>query len=128
MADFTTSVSDNLNLFGLEVTTKWGSATWGTHKWAVGAPLLNILTLETGFSESVTHSDAYGNDYTIVDNNNLASTFEGTREELLTGNGYNYVFPGPSINEESDHEPTWTAGSSTDPTWTSGVTAGGSWT
>lgn len=147
MANWTQSISDTIDFFGIEPTTKWNEFLWGTGKWSYGnfaapmnvgsvSPTQNEAATDGYFFNVATGIDNYGSEaltdiftsnQAISQSESLSFSGTGLSEYLLTGNGYTYVFPGPSTDAESDNESTYTAGSRPTTTYTSGVTAGGSW-
>jgi len=128
MADFTITVTNNLNVFGASPSTKWNDFLWGSGLWGEGTNsivkdiektvveslvLTDALTLETDFALNVTN--------TMGLESNLTS-------ETLTQGDWNYVFTKPTTNAQNRNLNSFTVLASPTNTWTSAaVTSGATW-
>jgi hypothetical protein len=114
MADHIITISNSINSLGPAPSTKWGSGspytmTWGTSKWGEGTQDLIVEMIKL-ITNTVTPSDALFNSIDKVVGNDLTVTSETTSEELLSGNGYFYLFPLPTTDAEDRNLSTYTSG------------------
>lgn len=143
MADFTKTISNGLNLFGLGPTTKWGDAngfsytmTWGTSLWGengfvivheVEKLIANTPTFDTIIINDVIHYNDIGSmvlDSAII--NDVIINFDfGTMvvsadlsSEILSQGDWNYVFPPNVTNLEGRAFTSFTCGSAQSTSYT----------
>ena len=121
MADYTKTISNGINLFGLGPSTKWGGSngfgytmTWGTSLWGengfvivhgVEKLIANAPTFDTIVIKDVIHYDDIGSMTlaTAIINDVIANFDIGTMivsadlsSETLSQGDWSYVFP-PSV-------------------------------
>lgn len=127
MADHTITISNRLNVFGIDQTDNWGTMLWG-QKWGYGSNTLikavdkvlaNSVTLtdslskETGFNKTISETmsvtgDMY--DERIADTNNYTKVF-GTSNNAEDA-------PRTSYSDSDGSVPTYTTVSTPSTTWT----------
>jgi hypothetical protein len=125
----TKTISNSINLLGLSPSTKWGSTysmVWGTSKWGEGTL---DLAIEIGklISNSVTPSDSYTREVGKSLTNELTSTFEGSRQNLIDSAGYYWIFPGSVSDADDRATVTYSSSSVASTTWTSGTVGSTTW-
>lgn len=128
MADFTQTISNSLNVFGLEGSTLWGAATWGTDLWGQGSTTaLNIDKPLT--SETLTLTEDLQTEvvYNAILENSISIALDLTDETLQDSAGYYYVFTKPTTDADDRSLATYTEASSPTTTWTEGSTSGPTW-
>lgn len=127
MADFTITVSNAFNVFGLEPSTKWNAFNWG-QSWGYGVET-TICEIIKGISESL--SVASANELSAGFNIDIADSFsvnsEPVEETLQDGRGYYYVFTKPAIDAEDRNLSSFTAQTRTTTTWSEPSTSTTSW-
>lgn len=101
MADFTKTISNSLNVFGLEQTTKWGTVVGGTGFWGYGTET-TALGFEKNISESVTVSNSVAIEagMFLTISNTVTLDSETTDQTLKESAGYSYVFLRPSLDAD----------------------------
>jgi hypothetical protein len=117
MADFTKTVTNSINCFGLEQPSVWGSMLWGTDNWGYGQT--TATDVEKNILDNiVTPTDDYFLATEKVLDNSIPSTQEMTEETLQDGKGYYYVFTKPSLDAEDRNLNNYTEDSGASTTWT----------
>lgn len=107
MADFTITISNQVDVFGATPASLWGVVEGDVGNWGyssqefphnIGKFISNSQSLSDSFTKKV--SRIYGNDLSIDS--------DVTNLELLDGNGYNYVFTLPTIDADEKADDIWT--------------------
>lgn len=127
MADFVKTITNSINLFGIEGSNKWGTLLWG-QKWGSGNSDL-VVIFQKVVSNSVALSDVTSTQArfvktisnTFVVSGNM--TFEGISDQA----GYNLVF-GNSTNAENRPLSSYTSYSVYDATFTTATNTSTTWT
>lgn len=129
MADFTKTISNSINAFGLGPSTKWGSTynmVWGSSKWGEGT--LEIQTdVVKSLSETVTVSDSLSKSISKPFSFEITSTFEGTQQNLTDAAGYYWIFPGGVTDADERASTTYTEGTAASTSWSSGTAGSTTW-
>ena len=99
MADFVKTISNNLNIFGIDRPNLWGSFLWGQN-WGYGNNDL-IVTVFKVFNHTLSLSDstAISIGYIRTFVSTLAVTADMGNESIIDAAGYKFVF-GVSGNAE----------------------------
>lgn len=100
--------------------------TWGTSLWGEGTQDL-IVAIEKLLSNSITPSDDYFLHPDKLISNSIVHTSETTNEGLQSGNGYSYVFVGPTTEAEDRNLSTYTEGSAASTSYTAGASTSTTW-
>ena len=126
MADFTITISDSLLVCGIERTTKYGTATFGTSKWTIGSHDLDTETIKLIANSLIPDSANLFNFIKLIDNS-VTPAFETSNEGLLDGPTWNYTFAYPTTNAENRPTNTYTSGLGATTGWTSATAASPTW-
>jgi hypothetical protein len=125
LAAFTKTISNSIVCLGNSPTTKWGSGvvyvmTWGSSKWGEGTETL-LIAFDKTLSETLTITDSLGGKEVgkAITLGEVTTGFEDTSETLQDRNGYFYVFPKPTTDNENRYNPSYTSGSVAAASWTS---------
>lgn len=133
MADYTKNISNTVNVFGLNPSTKWGEAvlpytmTWGTSKWGEGtSPQVFQFTKVYNNDQASTFDYAYSGSQKVLDIGSAPAAFELSDESLVDGI-WEIVFVSDTTNLSERDDATWTVGTVTDATFVCGSTHGATW-
>lgn len=134
MADFNITVSNNLRLFGVEPSTKWGEGlgvpltmVWGTALWGYG--YTTVIDIEKVIGNAVTVDSAVEKyvDFNMTISNQIVPAFETSSEQLKNGD-WNYVFPDNTTDGEERDFANWSVASDQNTSYTSFAASSTSWT
>ena len=127
MADFTITVQNSFNVFGLEPSTKWNFFNWG-QSWGYGVET-TLLEIEKSLAETMTVTDSLETSigYNMILETQIVFDSNPIEETLQDGNGYYYVFTRPSIDAEDRNLTSFVANSRASTNWTEPSTATTSW-
>jgi len=116
LADFSKSISERVNVFGLGPSTKWNEFSWGVGKWGEGT---NGITEEIGkyIGEPLSQSDSSARQSTKYIADTEIVTMVETDTKLTDGSGYSYVFPGGATDAEEQVVTDFTRQSDGSTTW-----------
>jgi len=101
VADYTKTISNSLNLFGLNPSSKWGEANypytmvWGTTKWGEGS-FAQVFSIEKFIDDSVTVDTTLIKEAQKLIENSISPT-EDMYSEVLTDGDWSVVFPGNTV-------------------------------
>lgn len=101
MATFTVNVAENINVWGGEPTSKYGTAVYGDYVYGFGTEDL-IVTVFLDNDDTVSLSD----DWSIVAtfgrtiSESLNVDGQMSSQEKFDGAGYNHVFVKPTVDAE----------------------------
>lgn len=126
MATFTVTISNSLNVFGPAPSDKWEAFNWGSFLWGEGTADLQTIVFKL-LTNSLTPDTAVGKEVRRIIQNALTVDADMGFEQLLTANGYAYVFPNHTTNAEERDFPDWTSATAGAPTWASQSVATTSW-
>lgn len=126
MANFTVTISDSLNLLGIQPSNKWNVLQWGTDTWGAGS---------NGELQDVDHLVPEGlslsEDLTYNPNKLMTNTLGfSSAIDLITlvdSAGYYHVFPGGVTDAEAMISTSWSENSATTPTYTKLTASSTSW-
>lgn len=115
MADYTKTITNRINIFGNEVSTKWGdnngtpyTMVWGTAKWGEGFSL--IIDVEKLLTNSITFdSTVYKENEKVISNSIIIS--EDMYSEKLSQGDWNYIFPPNTTEGENRITTSWSSSS-----------------
>lgn len=128
MADFTKTISNSMNVFGVEPSTKWNDFLWGTGKWGFGSTP-TIWSFEKNLAqETITTTDLFAKEPEKVLENAITPLSETTDMRLQDGNGYYYVFVKPSVDADERGTSTFTVDTRPTTSWTEDTDPSTSWT
>jgi hypothetical protein len=132
MADHTIAVTNAVNCFGPAPSTKWGTntpytMTWGSSKWGEGTEDLIVSIEKILTAETLTLTDAFYKNPNKLIENSVTWSSETTLEALQSGNGYYYVFVGPTTDAESRTLSTYSSQAAGSTTYTSASVASTTW-
>jgi hypothetical protein len=101
MADFVKTITNNLNIFGIDQPNKWGSMVWGRDNWGFGqndliVTVFKLLTNSITLTDTTTLSIGYIRTFSL----SLSVSADMSDERIFDRAGYAYVF-GASANAES---------------------------
>lgn len=136
MANFTQTLTAQINFFGDQSATKWGSPmVWGTDQWGYDSHTTGNFFQATKVTS--VHND---NGPVFIDttssNKYLPGAFVNTMsfgqgssqsEYLFTKNGYYYVLSGGATNDENATIPVYVAAASASNIWTQSASNAVSW-
>lgn len=125
MADFTVTISNNLYAFGDSPSTQWGNFLWGEGFWGEGSADL-ATSVEKLLENTIDSSDAKYLSAEVVVSNSIDTLSETTSEDLKNG-VWNYVFTGPTSDNENKSISTYVAASDPNRTWASAATVTTVW-
>lgn len=115
MADHSITISNSVNIFGLNPSSKWGDANgfaytfvWGTTKWGEGSFSL-VFNVEKLVENSITPDTIIINESIKLISNDLTLSEDLSSEKLSQGD-WNYVFPPNTTEGESRVFTTFTCG------------------
>lgn len=116
MADYSQSISNTVNVFGMAPSEKWGSMVWGVDDWGQDSDLVTatIKVLTGSFTATDSYSLGFGknlSDSLSVDTYDL-DIF------LQDADGYYKVFIKPTTDGEELVITGWTACAKSSTTWT----------
>jgi hypothetical protein len=127
MADFVKTITNQLNLFGIDIPNKWGVMLWGEN-WGYGNGEI-VQIVYKNLSEALSMADAVFPQATY--NRTFVQTLtvsgEMVYEGLIDPNGYNVVFVS-SANAESRSLTSYTVIDVSDVTFTTQVNTQTTWT
>lgn len=132
MADYTKTITNSLNLFGNNPSSKWGQAnfpytmTWGTTKWGEGTATI-IFSVEKLIENSLVPSNSVSNDFIKVISDSITPAFE-TSSEYLENGVWRIVFISDTTEAENRDFATWVSGTTQAATYTSIAAASTTWT
>jgi hypothetical protein len=107
MADFTITISNNLYAFGGSPSSRWGEVEWGSFLWGDGStPMIWTLGKIIGNNLNTDSSINKVIGRTILNDMNLSS--DEFHVEQIDAEGWNYVFPNPTIDAEASTFTVWT--------------------
>lgn len=133
MANFTQNISGVINCFGIQPSTKWGSAmTFGVATWgngASGAFGMPLQVISYHNDTGPTFADTYSNNLILAPYANVASFVQSAiLESLRDGSGrYYYNLPGGVTNDENAFVPSYTAQVNPSSLWILSSTSNVSW-
>jgi len=127
LTDFTKTISNDINCFGIEPSNKWGAIDWGDD-WGEGANDLICHVLRT-ISNSVTPSWDLNIRFTrTISLGSIAGLFDMGSQYLTDPNGYYRLFQGNVTDanerssnvfaEQSDPDDNFTSLTAASTTWT----------
>lgn len=131
MADFNITISNSVNVFGVEISTKWGQTefpytmTWGTSLWGYG--YTTVLDVEKVIDNSVTPGTTIINEVTKLISESITPAFETSSEGLKNG-AWNYVFTNNTTEAEERDTTTWNSASVASVSYTSLTATSVTWT
>lgn len=126
MADFNITISNTLNVFGPQKTSRWNSMVWGTGFWGYGDFDL-ITTIDKVITNSLSLSGANLTlNPTKVISNSIAVSGDMLSENISDSAGYNLIF-GSSKNAESRPLTSYTSIDSGTATYTQVASPGTTW-
>lgn len=127
MADFVKTITNGINLFGIESPNKWGTMLWGDN-WGYGnndlAVIFNKFISETLILADLTLPQATFN-RTL--SNSVGISGDMVFEGLTDPAGYNVIF-GSSTNAENRPISSYTSSSIYDATYTTATNTLTTWT
>lgn len=93
MATFSVNIAENVNVWGGEPTSKWGTAVWGSSNWAFGSEDL-IVTVFIGEDDTITLADDWTLKATFVRTfgESLGVAGAMSSQEHFDAAGYKHVF------------------------------------
>lgn len=126
MANFTITISNSLNVFGIAPADLWNAYDWNAFLWGEGTTDLpvtvgKVLDNSTSSDSSQTRSQAHSIDNTVGTDVDMGN------ETLSEPSGWSYVFPNQASNLEDRDFTTWTEGTSSSTTWTTATAASTTW-
>lgn len=132
MANFTITVTNSVSTFGPAPSTKWGAGspytmTWGVSQWGEGTEDLPTEMTHSIDAQSLSFDSALFLDAEKFLDNTLGFSSETTSEGLKSGNGYSYVFTGPTTEGENRNLSTYSSPAAGSITYTSASVAQTSW-
>jgi hypothetical protein len=127
MADLTITISNNLNVFGIDQTDNWGTMLWGDN-WGYGDNTL-IKAVDKFLTETLSLADSISLETTFNLMISEAMTISGDMydERITDTNNYNKVF-GSSDNAENSPMTGYARGSGSSPTYATVSTPSTTWT
>jgi hypothetical protein len=127
MADLTITISNNLNVFGIDQTDDWGTMLWGDN-WGYGSNTL-IKAVDKFLSETLTLTDATSPETSFNVSLFETLTLSGDMydERITDTNNYNKVF-GSSDNAEDSPKTAYADSDGSSPTYTATSTPSTTWT
>ncbi len=126
MADYSTTISNSLYVFGPAPSNKWNAYNWNAFRWGEGNTPLVKVDLKV-LSESLTLTDSVSKVPSRVIENTLSPTTAMSLESLTDAEGYYRVFPGGVTDAVDRAIPSWSQGSAGSTTWASSSTTATTW-
>lgn len=144
MTAYSITISNDFYVFGLEATTKYGAATFGSSVWTYGDfPLVKAINkvisssiapdstqvksvnkiIESSFTPG---SEVVKSPSKLIENS-ITPTFETSSEEKSDSAGWKYVFPKPTVDAENRSIPSYTSNTDTTTSWTVASTTSSTW-
>lgn len=126
MADHTITISNRLNVFGIDQTDKWGTMLWG-EKWGYGSNTL-IKAVDKVLSETLSLADTLSIEagFNLTISESLALSGDMYDERITDTAGYDQVF-GTSTNAENAPMTSYSDASSSTPSYTEVSTPSTTW-
>lgn len=109
MADFTKTISNSVNFFAGEPSSKWGEWAWGSFKWGYGTNDLPEAITHL-ISESISPDSAVYKQPMHLISESLSITGDPSFEGVGDGSGYYYGFVSNTDNAENRASVTYTSG------------------
>ena len=131
MADFTKSITNAVNLFGINPSNKWGQAvfpytmTWGTTKWGQGTFSL-VISFQKAIADAISLDDTVSKQTNKVIANSQAVTNAMTIERLSDGI-WNIVFVSDTTNAQDRDFATWSGAAATSVSFTCAAAGSTTW-
>ena len=122
MADFTKTITNSINLFGGNPSSKWGQSnypytmTWGVTRWGEGTFSI-VFSVEKLIANSLAPDTTIATEVQKIIQNNLTMSGE-LSSEVLTNGDWRIVFVSDTINVEERDMATWTSGSAASTSFT----------
>jgi hypothetical protein len=126
MADFTKTVTNSINCFGLEQPALWGTMLWGEY-WGYGSNTVALDVEKNILDNTITPTDDYFLATEKVLPNSIPSTQEMVSESLQDGEGYFYVFTKPALDAEDRNLNNYTEDEAPDTSWSEESAASTGW-
>jgi hypothetical protein len=134
VADFTKNITNAVNVFGLNPSSKWGQAnfpytmTWGTDKWGEGSDaqtirFTKVYNNDQPATSAVTPAAQF---IRTIDVGSCAGTF-GVSSENLNQGDWRVVFTSDTTDLKARDFATWTSHTVTDATFTCAAGNSTSW-
>ncbi len=95
MADLTKTITNNINVFGIEPSNKWGSFDWGEN-WGYGDVDLVIDYQQFYDPETVNLTDSWSKSMTRSISNTITADADQVSQMLVDSEGYNHIFTKPT--------------------------------
>lgn len=131
MPTFTKTITNSVNLFGLNPSNKWGQAvlpytmTWGTTKWGEGT-YPQIFSIIKYASNSVSPSTVIVKSAKKVIENSFSVLSDPSSEQLSVG-VWNVVFASDTTDAENRDFPTWAQSASVSVSFTCAAAGSTTW-
>lgn len=125
MADFTITISNRLNCFGVAPSDKWGAYNWNDFLWGEGTADLQTL-VDHPISETLTLTDAFYKSVTKAVTETLTIDADMGSEGLRQGD-WSYVFVSNTTEGEDRDFATWSSGTAGSTSWSSSTATSTTW-
>jgi hypothetical protein len=128
MADYSVTLNNSLNLFGVAPTSLWNAYNWGSFLWGEGTQDLETRTVKVLDSSVSLDSAVTLSAYFVISvANDLSTSADMGSESLSDGSGYNYVVPSNVTEFENRSIASYTAGSAASTSWTTATATSVVW-
>lgn len=132
MADFTKTITNGINVFGNNPSTKWGQAnspytmTWGVQKWGEGSFSI-VFSVEKLITNSLLPDTAMLFEAQKFVTSDLILS-EDLSSEILTNGNWRIVFVSDTINVEDRDTAVWTSSTTSTGTFSCMTAGSTTWT
>lgn len=107
MVAYTITISNNFLIFGGSPASRWGEVIWGSFKWGDGSTAM-IWKLGKLIGNDLSTDSLVKKVLGRTIYNNLEVSSENGNIEQIDREGWNYVFPKPTINAQVSTFTVWT--------------------
>ncbi len=127
MADFNTTVSETLRVFGVAPSDKWNQYNWNAFVWGEGTNKVTANPTVAITAGSISPSDAVAVQPQIGVMETLTLAGAPASEVLQDSAGYTYVFPSNADDGEERDPVSWSSAAAGSNSWTSGTVTSTTW-
>lgn len=131
MADFSIAISNSVNVFGVEISTRWGQSefpytmVWGTSLWGYG--YTTVLDVQKLIDNSISPDTTIINETTKLISESITPAFETSSETIKNGI-WNYVFTNNTTEAEERDSTSWSSATASSVSYTSLTATSTTWT
>lgn len=126
MADLSITITETINLLGIQPSNKWNALTWGTDTWGAGSngelqDVDHVVPEGLSLAEDLSYAPVK----LMTDTLGFSSAIDLIT--LVDSAGYYHVFPGGVTDSEARVTTSWSENSATTPTYTKLTASSTSW-